>query len=151
VIPWLVDRLPDPWNSRLSHWQFWVAAAYFGLVVVVTWLTYVYSHQLRDESLRLASTEATAQARYHACLESIPTLKNFDTHVEGVRDLADTLVANSFAVAASTAKSDPQHAVRMENLARLVRAQAKIHALTAIPVPTPHECASDRDVQLTRG
>lgn len=147
-------RIARQMRPTLDTFNFWVGVAYFGLVAVVIALFFVnqatqktVTRQAQVAAAHTAEIAATAKSRYQQCVTSIPTLNRINRFFAGVRIVNETLLENSAAALAVTAKSDPQYRTRVKNFHRLQRAAASAQ-IPKFPVPTPAKCRALRDSLL---
>lgn len=120
---------------RVHFWQNpfpWIVILFAGLFFLAGW-------GLRLQSATVTKT-ATHRARVAQCIAGRPALIRFNRHVEGVNELALTLVTNSAYTLEHTPATDPERKVRLRNLKRLAFAREKVAALRGFPVPTVTAC-----------
>lgn len=150
-----LDRAPAWLRNTLDSHVFWLVV--FGLAVsgLAIWayintqsIANAQARQTRDEAIKAAQIQSSAQSAYQSCIQSRPELRRLSLHVAGVNEMAETLVENSRAVAESTPTYDPQYAVRVANLHRLERAARKIAAIKSLPAPSLAECRARRTTIL---
>lgn len=116
----------------LSHWGPWMAVAYMALVAI-TVLGFVWNGTtVKQDAVNKAQTER--------CISTRPTLLQVSRGFSGVKQVAKILVLNSAALVASTPVGDPQRAVRVANLRRIIYAREEVAALPDFPVPTVDQC-----------
>lgn len=147
----LLARIPDSWRKHLDDDRLWIRVAYIGIVALFLWLAYIsksqsedLAHQARLEAVRMAEKNANAQASYDRCIESIPLVRRFSTHVAGVNEAFEVLLTNSLVTIANAKPDDPLQSVRIANVNRLAAAYGKVAAIKALPVPDDLECLNRR-------
>lgn len=120
----------------------WIVLFIIGIGVLIGYGWTTNARTVRDEAVRTAETRARIDAAVARCMTSRPQLKRVSEHVLGVNQFAAVLVENSARTLAATPRSDPQYAVRKENLHRLIEARKKIKAVRGFHVPSVAECRS---------
>lgn len=153
----LLGRVPDEVTRFLDNWKLWMGIAYVGLAIAVVWLfilngdtTRTAAANARDEAVRIAEVQTSAETSYNQCVGSIPTLRKLSTYLEGQNEIAAVIVTNSAANLAITLKTDPMYATRKGNLERLRDAKAKVGAITSLPVPTVKDCKARKRAALAK-
>lgn len=136
----MAQKIESRSRRILRHWVFWAFIFALAIIALTAYSYTINARTLRDEAIRTAETQSAKDAAVARCLTSRPQLMRISRHVSGVNDLAAILVVNSGKVLEATPSSDPQYAIRVANLRRLIRAQHKIAAVNAFPVPTVAQC-----------
>lgn len=169
IVERYLSKLP-PWvRTSLDTWKptaFALAIAVSGLaiwaLVQSTQISATQAQQTKDEAVKAAQIQASAQAAFTQCIASRPELSKLNSFLKGVneaggalRDISAVLVANAAAVLQATPASDPQHRVRAANVKRIAavnkkaeRATLKIGAIKNLPVPTKAACKGRRKAVL---
>lgn len=134
-------------RPSLDSWHFWVAVAYFGLVVmtVVVWANYSrVSKEERRTAIVAAERGADIAAQYQQCIKSIPLLRKFNRFVAGVQLEHATLLRNAVATHRATPPGSDVYRAQVGNIIRLREANDAVTGL-ALPVVTVHQCQLARD------
>lgn len=150
-----LDRVvPEKVLRAVDNWKFGFLVLLLAVGAVAVWVAFVAStaaqtqaHAAREQAIRLAGI----QSDYKDCLHSVKPTQRVNRFLGGVNDLAAILVLNSQAALDAEPPGDPLHKTRVENLARLRRAQRNVSRVRAFPVPTEDSCAARRDKALARG
>lgn len=142
-----LDRLPPEIRNALDSWRFWFTMGAVAIGCLVIWavintveITSTQAQQARDDAVKAAQIQASAQSAYSSCVGSRPELQRLSTFVGGVNMLSSTLVHDSEATLKVTPRTDPGYVTRSQNLARIEHAARKVHAIHALPVPTLADC-----------
>ena len=151
-----LDKLPEGFRNALDSWRFWFTMGAIAIGCLFIWgavntleIANTQSKQARDEAVKAAQIQASAQAAFSSCVNSRPELQKLSTFVHGVNLLAFVLIHDSRATLQVTAKGTPEYAARVGNLARLSHAAMKVGAIKALPVPTLADCQDRKASVLT--
>lgn len=143
--------IPSALRRHLDDWPFWVGVAYFGLVSVVVALYFLNSRtaqaqadSARNEAVRIAEQRAAAESAYSRCADSIKPTRKVSTHVMGVNEAFQVLLANSIRNHQATPPSNPQYEAQQVNIRNLRKAIRKVAAVKSFPAPTVKECEQRR-------
>jgi hypothetical protein len=98
----------------------------------------------------VAERRAAATAAYQRCVSSIVPTQRVSTHVAGVNDLAEILLANAIRNHNVTPRSSPQWETQLVNIRFLRMAVRKVAAVKSFPAPTKAECRDRRDEALSQ-
>lgn len=150
----MIDRLvPTEVLRVLDNWRIWFAVTIAAIAAVAVWVAFVNAQTARTAAKTAkaqAIRQATITADYKACIRAIPSFGRVNRFLGGVNDLASILVLNSQAALHAEPPGDPLHQTRVENLARLRRAQRNVASIRSFPVPTRKSCVARRDEALER-
>ena len=142
----MTDETKFAIRRRMSGFDIWVGIAYFILVGVVVGLLVDYSHAStaisqtqRIEIQRHAEDVAARRSRRQQCLDSIPTLKEINNFVAGVKLYHATSAANSLRVLNNTPRGTALYAIRKKNYQELQQV-AKAVSGVSFTVPTEKQC-----------
>jgi hypothetical protein len=141
----------------MDNWKFWMLIAYVGLVGLFLFgfalnnrTARAQALAARNDAVRVAERRAAATAAYQRCVGSIVPTQRVSTHVAGVNDLAEILLANAIRNHNVTPRSSPQWETQLVNIRFLRMAVRKVAAVKSFPAPTKAECRARRDEALSQ-
>lgn len=138
-------------HRRLPRWLFRhrkpIAFLVFtlGAVGIGVWLILLTGRVNRVEATRVA----TIQARYSACVSSIPILRQINAAFAGGRDFARAQLLNAEAMHRIAEPGSEVYRQQTVNIAR-TRAAIRRGGRVTLPVPTRKVCEQRRDAELSR-